>query len=72
MILNNRKSFIVRTVSGNKRCGGLGDMLAGVLSVCRFWNEDYGLPLASRLVRLATFIAFQKEGRGLTAPSVIK
>ena len=47
-------------------------MLAGVLSVCRFWNEDYGLPLASRIVRLATFIAFQKEGRGLTAPSVIK
>lgn len=70
--MSKNKSFIVRTAGGNKRCGGIGDILAGVIAVCRFWNEDYGLALASRIVRLATGVGYKLEGRGLTAPSIIK
>ena len=62
----------MRTQGGDKRSGGLGDILSGAISVCSFWNEEYGLPLASQIVRNATRIAFDKEGRGLTAPSVVK
>lgn len=47
----------MRTQGGNKRCGGLGDILSGTLAVCHLWNEDYGAVLASRIVRIATAIA---------------
>lgn len=50
----------------------MGDILAGAASVCGLWDYEYGPALASRIVRLATRAAFEKEGRGLTAPSVIK
>lgn len=66
------RSFIVNTQGGKKRCGGIGDILAGVTSVCALWDFEYGPALASRIVRKATKAAFEKEGRGLTAPCVIK
>ena len=50
----------------------MGDILAGAASVCSLWDFEYGPALASRIVRLATRAAFEKEGRGLTAPSVIR
>jgi NAD(P)H-hydrate repair Nnr-like enzyme with NAD(P)H-hydrate dehydratase domain len=71
LILSNKKSFIVRTQGGNKRCGGLGDILSGALSVCSMWDYTYGPALASVIVRMATRKAFEKEGRGLTAPLVV-
>jgi ATP-dependent NAD(P)H-hydrate dehydratase len=72
IILGKERSFVVRTEGGKKRCGGMGDILAGAVSVCALWDFEYGPALASRVVRLATKAAFEKEGRGLTAPSVIK
>lgn len=54
MILGKDKSFIVRTEGGKKRCGGMGDILAGVASVTSLWDYEYGPALASRIVRLAT------------------
>jgi len=36
-----------------KRCGGIGDILAGALSVCLFWDDIYGPVLASRIVKIA-------------------
>jgi NAD(P)H-hydrate repair Nnr-like enzyme with NAD(P)H-hydrate dehydratase domain len=72
IILGKDRSFIVRTEGGKKRCGGMGDILAGAASVTSLWDFEYGPVLASRIVRLATRAAFEKEGRGLTAPSVIK
>lgn len=50
----------------------MGDILAGVTAVSSYWNYDYGAVLASKLVRDATRIGYEKEGRGLTAPYVIK
>ena len=61
----------MRTPGGNKRCGGIGDVLAGAMSVCALWDFDYGPVLASIIIRNATRKAFVKEGRGLTAPQVI-
>jgi NAD(P)H-hydrate repair Nnr-like enzyme with NAD(P)H-hydrate dehydratase domain len=38
VVLGSDRSFIVRTLGGNKRCGGMGDLLAGVTSVCASWD----------------------------------
>jgi hypothetical protein len=46
--------------------------VAGAASSCSLWDIDYGLPLASCIVRLATKMAFDREGRGMTAPNVIE
>lgn len=62
----------MKTEGGSKRCGGIGDILAGVTAVCSFWHYELGPVLASRIVKVATKRAFEKEGRSLTAPSVIK
>jgi NAD(P)H-hydrate repair Nnr-like enzyme with NAD(P)H-hydrate dehydratase domain len=61
----------VRTEGGNKRCGGLGDILSGAIAVCGLWDGTYGPVLASKIVKMATRAAFEKEGRGLTAPLVV-
>lgn len=58
LILSSKKSFIVRTQGGEKRCGGLGDLLAGAMAVCCYWNFDYGPVLASRIVRMATRLGY--------------
>jgi len=58
VILGNDKSFIVKTEGGKKRCGGIGDILGGVVSVCGLWDHAYGPALASRIVKLATRSAY--------------
>jgi NAD(P)H-hydrate repair Nnr-like enzyme with NAD(P)H-hydrate dehydratase domain len=72
LILSHKKSFIVRTEGGRKRCGGVGDILSGAIAVCSLWDHTYGPVLAARIVRMATKAAFEKEGRGLTAPLVVQ
>lgn len=62
----------MRTTGGRKRCGGIGDILAGVTSACSLWNFELGPVLASRIVRKATCYAFEKEGRSMTAPCIIR
>jgi len=71
IILGNDRSFIVKTEGGRKRCGGMGDILSGLVSVCSIWDHAYGPVLASRILKLATRSAYEKYGRGLTAPYVI-
>ena len=66
------KSYVIRTPSGEKRCGGIGDILAGITSVCCLWNFEQGPALASRITKMATERAYQKYGRSLTAPSIIQ
>ena len=66
------QSFLINTEGGLKRCGGIGDILAGVASVYSLWDFELGPALASRVVRMATRRGFEKEGRGLTAPSIIR
>jgi len=60
VVLGNDRSFIIRTPGGKKRCGGMGDLLAGVTSVCALWDFEYGPVLASRIVRMATRAAYEK------------
>ena len=36
-----------------------GVLLAGVVSACGLWDFEYGLPLASHIVRLATKSAYE-------------
>ena len=62
----------MKTEGGRKRCGGVGDVLAGVTAACSFWHYELGPVLASRIVRVATRRAYEKEGRSLTAPSVVR
>lgn len=70
--MDRDRSFLVGTEGGCKRCGGLGDILAGATAACSLWDLSYGPPLAACLMRLATKSAFEREGRGMTAPSVIE
>jgi NAD(P)H-hydrate repair Nnr-like enzyme with NAD(P)H-hydrate dehydratase domain len=37
-IILGKKSFIINTEGGLKRCGGIGDILAGAISTCAHWN----------------------------------
>lgn len=71
VIIDEEKTIVVRSPGGRKRCAGMGDILAGVVGACSLWDFKYGPPLASRITRMATRAAFEKEGRGLTAPAVI-
>ena len=41
-----------------KRCGGVGDILAGAVATCSYWDIEYGPALASIIVRMATKQAF--------------
>lgn len=67
-----------------KRCGGQGDILAGMLIVYSYWakmkefelgNENGNLLLGGALacltLRRAAKKAFQKKFIGLTAPDII-
>jgi len=38
VIIGKNKSFVVGVEGGNKRCGGIGDVVAGVASVCSLWD----------------------------------
>lgn len=58
LILGSKQSFIVRSEGGNKRCGGLGDIVSGALAVCSQWDPVYGPVLAAKIVRSATKKAF--------------
>lgn len=65
---------------GEKRCGGLGDLLAGMCGVLIYWFQreplaNVSLPsvafIACALLKEATRLAFEKYGRGMTAPDVL-
>ena len=71
IIIGDKKNFIISHEGGPKRCAGIGDILAGTVATCTYWDHDYGPALASLIVRMSTKKAFKKEGRGLTAPSIL-
>jgi NAD(P)H-hydrate repair Nnr-like enzyme with NAD(P)H-hydrate dehydratase domain len=43
---------------GYKRCGGLGDILAGAIGACVGWDYHYGPALASWVIKNATKMAY--------------
>ena len=67
---NDTECMEVMVEGGYKRCGGLGDILAGAIGTTVGWDFHYGPVLASWVVKRATRMAFEKEGRSLTAPSI--
>ena len=65
-----------------RRCGGLGDVVAGVMGVMNLWSDRAtGLEIlpgvaagvaTATVVKKAAVIAFEKERRGMTALSLVK
>jgi NAD(P)H-hydrate repair Nnr-like enzyme with NAD(P)H-hydrate dehydratase domain len=43
---------------GYKRCGGIGDILAGAIGTCVGWDYHYGPALASWVIKNATRMAY--------------
>ncbi len=73
----NKKVLVVDCQGSSKRCGGLGDVLAGVLSVFVHINKyesnvAYNCKLACELTRKAAHEAFVRYGYGLITSDVIK
>jgi NAD(P)H-hydrate repair Nnr-like enzyme with NAD(P)H-hydrate dehydratase domain len=69
--LTKNGCFKITAMGGNKRCGGIGDLLAGASIACASWDLTYGPLLACWLIKKATKRAFEKERRGMTAPTVL-
>ena len=78
VISDGAEVAFVATPGSMKRCGGQGDVLAGVLAT--FSNYQYGeadkslirrAVLASMTTREAARIAFEKKGHALVTPDVI-
>ena len=79
VISNGNRTCLVSTPGSMKRCGGQGDVLAGMLGT--FANYSYGesgcdlltgAMLASMTTREAARMAFEKRGHALVTPDIIK
>lgn len=58
--LTKNGCFKITAMGGNKRCGGIGDLLAGASIACASWDLTYGPLLACWLIKKATKRAFEK------------
>lgn len=56
--LTKQGCYKVTFKGGHKRCGGMGDLLAGATLACSSRNIEYGPLLACWLVKKATQKAF--------------
>ena len=78
IICNGHQIMCVGTPGSQKRCGGQGDILSGVIGTtianARRNNCEIlpALALAATIVRKSGNIAFNKNQRGLAAPDIIK
>jgi ATP-dependent NAD(P)H-hydrate dehydratase len=77
IIFGPERSFIVKNKSSLKRCGGQGDILAGLANLFLLWSLEknleieIGLYLASYLTRKSSYRAFNKKKLGLVASDII-
>ena len=46
--------------------------MAGAVAVCTHWDWEYGPVLACQVTKIASRLAFQREGRSLTAPTILQ
>lgn len=60
MYLNKECSFVCTNEGSLKRCGGIGDILAGLVCTFAFWDLVYGPILACLVCRYAARAAFVK------------
>ncbi|XP_063709562.1 ATP-dependent (S)-NAD(P)H-hydrate dehydratase [Culicoides brevitarsis] len=76
--LNNK--FECAAGGSGRRCGGQGDLLAGVLSTFYFWAIDAKDPApadvacfaASMLAKTCNELAFRKKGRSMTTSDMVE
>ena len=78
VISDGTRTICVGVPGSEKRCGGQGDILSGVIATT-FWNAKRNscdvlnaFALAAVIVRKSAAMAFRKKQRGLSAPDVIK
>lgn len=69
--LTRNGCYKITAKGGHKRCGGTGDILAGVVMACGNRDLEYGPLLACWLLKKAAKKAFAKDRRGTTAPTVL-
>ena len=85
IITNGKYAYAVFTEGCLKRCGGQGDILAGLLMVYSYWANEIvidnisddeklllGGVLACVILRKAAKKSFEKKFIGLTAPDIIE
>ncbi|CAG9335535.1 unnamed protein product [Blepharisma stoltei] len=78
IITNGEKVVCVSTPGSRKRCGGQGDILAGIIATLSHNATRNSLEMidgvvaASMLMKRCAYVAFCKRGRSLTAPDIIK
>lgn len=78
IITNGEKVVCVSTPGSQKRCGGQGDVLSGLIAtLCHNANRNSidlleATVCASMLLRRCAYVAFCKKGRSLTTPDIIK
>lgn len=78
VISDGNRAICIGVLSSEKRCGGIGDILSGVIGTTSSNAQRnhcdllQALALASVLVRKSSLIAFRKHQRSLTAPDIIK
>ena len=72
MVLHGSKRTVIITKGSKKRCGGIGDVLAGCIATCSFWDFDKGPALACHIVKCAADKAFICDGRSLTGLGVLE
>lgn len=58
--LKDGRKFVVWGEGSKKRCGGIGDILAGCMGTFAYWNYSYGPVLACRVTRIAAKMAFEE------------
>lgn len=74
-IRHKKKVVLVNELGCEKRCGGLGDILCGVLALFLVKNETGTvecIAMACKVVRKASNMAYARKGRGLMASDVIE
>ena len=55
---NDTECMEIMAEGGYKRCGGLGDILAGAIGTTVGWDFHYGPALASWVIKKATRMAY--------------
>lgn len=77
------KRMICKEQGGLKRSGGIGDILAGCIGTFVAWNQILAKDeqetdivmscfLATAITKRATYLAFEKRKRAMTAPDVLE
>ncbi len=82
---NGKRAFIVKNKGSQKRCGGVGDILAGLVCLYSMWGSNranllfdegegilVGAALGSYIVRTASKKSYEKYRYSLTAPKIIE